>query len=73
MNISNREKQTLRRNNPRIGLNSIATQNQNSFVTPLLYSLKNLPKLRVRKVRVNKNNLIIKKRNLKKIKFCYSI
>ena len=64
MNISNREKQTLRRNNPRIGLNSIATHNQNSFVTPLLYSLKNLPKLRVRKVRVNKNNLIIKKRLL---------
>ena len=64
MNISNREKQTLRRNNPTIGLNSIATHNKNSFVTPLLYSLKNLPKLRVRKVRVNKNNLIIKKRLL---------
>ena len=30
----------------------------------MLYSLKNLPKLRVRKVRLNKNNLIIKKRLL---------
>ena len=45
MNISTREKQTLRRNNPRIGMNSIATQTQNSFVTPWLYSLKNLPTL----------------------------